>query len=362
MTDLKAKAQQEAARLERKFGHKAGATGSETYKLNVIPTGSLALDYALGTGGWPKGHPVEVFGPPDIGKSSVIGLSAIRNAQAEGGLCGIVALEPGFDKNWATKNGVDPDGVVIGRPDNGEDAFSMLFDWVKSDLIDFILFDSIGAVLREAETSDEGKPAAMGQSALITWGIKRILTPCWKNNKGLIMLNQVRDDTKSRIAGLVDSPGGHALKHSAAVRVQLKQAGPPMKARVEGEDVVIGRSLVAVIKRNKLAEGSDRRAEFDYYQMETDNHDIGIDWAKDVISTAIRSGVIKKGGAWYRHPSFPGEEHRIQSKDSVAEYLQTQPEALEKIRTDVIAAMIEKQDALKNTKPDLEVVDGEAGK
>lgn len=358
MADLAAKAQQEAARLERKFGHKAGATGAETFKLNVIPTGSLALDFALGTGGWPKGHPIEVFGPPDIGKSSVIGFNAIRNVQSQKGLCGIVALEPGFDKEWAIKNGVDPEGVVIGRPDTGEDAFAMLYDWVKSDLIDFILFDSIGAVLREAETNEDGKPAAMGQSALITWGVKRILTPCWKNNKGLIMLNQIRDDTRSRMPGVYDSPGGHALKHSAAVRVQLKQNGPPMKAKVEGEDVVIGRSLAAVIKRNKLAEGSDRRAEFDFYQMETDAHPVGIDWAKDVIATAIRTGVIQKGGAWYRHPSFPGDENRLQGKDAVGEFLASQPKVLDGLRDDVLRVMLERQEALKNTKPELEVVDG----
>ncbi len=352
------RAQQEAARLERKFGLKSGATGAETFRLNVVPTGSLALDYALGTGGWPLGHPVEIFGPPDIGKSSVLGFSAIRNAQAAGKLCGIIALEPGFDKDWAIKNGVDPDSVVIGRPDNGEDAFAMLFDWITDDIVDFIVFDSIGAVLKASEVDPEGKAMQGGQSNLITWGVKRILTPCWKNNKGLIFLNQVRDDMRSRIPGMVESPGGHALKHGSAIRIEMKAVGSPFKAKVDGDDVVIGKTLVAIIKRNKLAEGSGRRAEFDYYQLETDEHPVGIDWQKDAIATAIRTGVITKAGAWYRHPTFPSEEHRIQSKASVAEFLGTRPEAVDRIRNEVLAAMLAKQGGVKQIKPELEVVDG----
>lgn len=360
MSELAKRAQQEAARIERKFGLKAGSTGAESFKLNVIPTGSLALDYALGTGGWPLGHPVEVFGPPDIGKSSVIGFNAIRIAQANGLLCGIVAMEPSFDPEWAVQNGVDPEGVVIGRPDHGEDAFQMLYDWVTGDLVDLIVFDSIGAVLKETEAKEDGKPNQGGQSSLITWGVKRILTPCWKNNKCVIFLNQVRDDMRSRIPGMVESPGGHALKHSASMRVEMKSTGSPFKAKIEGEDVVIGRTLVAVIKRNKLSEGSNRRAEFDFYQLETEEHPIGIDWAKDVIATAIRTQAISKGGAWYSHPTFPGEKHQLQGRDAVEEFLIETPKALERIRDEVLTVMLRKQEERKKTKPSLEVVDGQA--
>lgn len=365
MTDLKKIAAQEAARMERKYGLKAGAVGAERFKLNVVPTGSLALDYALGTGGWPLGHPVEIFGAPDIGKSSVIGFSAIRNAQAAGMLCGIVAIEPGFDPEWAAKNGVDPEMVVIGRPDNGEDAFAMLYEWVTDDVVDFIVFDSIGAVLSASEVSEDGKPKQGGQSGLITWGVKRCLTPVFKNNKGLILLNQQRDDMKSRIPGQVESPGGHALKHSCAVRVHLKTTGSSFKARVPGEDdpVVIGKTLVAVIKRNKLSEGTGKRAEFDFYQMETDTNSVGIDTAKDIVSTAMRTGVIQRAGAYYRHRSFPGEKNQIQGREAAEEFLldEANLEAREMVRQDVLTVMLAKQQEAKNTKPELEVVDGEAG-
>lgn len=347
MSDLKELAVKEAKRLEQKFGHKAGAIGSTAEKLDVIPTGILALDYALGTGGWPRGQVVEVFGPPDIGKSSVLGFSAIRNAQARGMLCGIVAMEPNFDPQWAYKNGVEPETVVIGRPNNGEEAFAMLHDWVRGDSpVDFILFDSIGAVLKQIEIGDEkkeGKPNQGGQSNLITWGIKAALMPVWKNRKSVMLLNQVRDNMKSPIPGQVESPGGWALKHSATMRVQLKPAGGAIEKGSGENKVMIGQKLVAVVQRNKMNEGSRRRAEFYFYQMNTEDHPLGIDMPEDVRNTAIRTQVIKRAGGYYSHPSFPGEKHQIQSKESVDEFLLENPDAVETIRNDVIHAMLVKE-------------------
>lgn len=344
--------------MERKYGNKAAALGSAPYKLNVVPTGILALDYALGTGGWPLGHPVEIFGAPDIGKSSVLGLSALRNAQAMDLTCGIVALEPSFDKEWAIKNGVDPEWLIIGRPDDGQAAFEMLYDWVTDDLVDFILFDSIGALLRPSETEDKGKPSQGGQSNLITWGVKRILMPAWKNNKGVIFLNQVRDDMNARMPGMVESPGGWALKHSAAVRVHLKQGKNKETESVgtgdEKEDIIIGRQLVASIKRNKLSEGTNRKATFWYFQKETEGSPVGLDSASDVLGTALRTGVIKKQG-WYHYPAFPEDkkgEHKIQSKEKVAEFLDENPEVVAQIREEVLAVMLKKAGAPKELQPE----------
>lgn len=351
-TAVQNKALQEAARLEKKFGHKTGALGSEEFKLNVVPTGSLALDYALGTGGWPLGHPVEVFGAPDIGKSSVIGFNAIKNAQAQGLLCGIIALEPGFDKEWAYKNGVDPETVVVARPDTGDDAFEILHDWAQNDVVDFMIFDSIGAVVAEIERQEGAKSRVGGQSKLITDGVKRILTPVWKHNKGLIFLNQQRDDMNSRIPGLKESPGGNALHHSAAIRIHLKAAGAPLKAKVDGEDITVGRTLVSVIKRNKLSEGTNKRAEFDYYNADSDESVVGIDTAKDIVATAIRTQVIEKAGAWYRHPSFPTDKHQIQSKDAVYDYLLEHEESVQKIRQEVIEKMFIQTGGTKNQAPE----------
>lgn len=339
-----ARAKAEAERLEKKFGHKTGAVGTDDYQLSVVPTGSLALDYALGTGGWPRGHPVEVFGAPDIGKSSVIGFNAIHNAQGLGLLCGIIALEPGFDAEWAYKNGVDPELVIIARPDNGEIAFQILFEWVKGDIVDFTLFDSIGAIVSEIEQEDGAKSRVGGQSKLITDGVKRILTPTWKHNKGVIFLNQQRDDMNARVPGMKTSPGGNAVHHSAAVRVHLKQSGAPFKATINSEEYVVGRTMVASIERNKLSEGSKRRAEFDFYQAETDTNPVGIDQGKDIVNTAMRVRVIQKAGAYYRHPGFPADKngtHQLQGKESVYDYLSEHDSVVDTIRKEVIEKMME---------------------
>lgn len=340
----KDRARREAERLEKKFGHKTGAVGTDEFDFTVVPTGSLALDYALGTGGWPLGHPVEVFGAPDIGKSSVIGFNAIKNAQDMGLLCGIIALEPGFDPEWAYKNGVDPELVIIARPDNGEIAFQILFEWVTDDVVDFIVFDSIGAIVSEIEQVEGAKSRVGGQSRLITDGVKRILTPTWKHNKGVIFLNQQRDDMNARVPGMKTSPGGNAVHHSAAIRVWLKQGGAPFKATMGTEEYVVGRTMVASIERNKLSEGSKRRAEFDFYQAKTKENPVGIDQGKDIVSTAIRTGVISKAGAYYRHEGFPPDGKgtaQLQGKDSVYDYLLEHDSVVDTIRQEVIQKMME---------------------
>ena len=352
------KAQQLAARFEKKFGYKAGSTGDAEWPLDVIPTGSLSLDYALGIGGWPTGHPIEIFGPPDIGKSSVIGLNALANAQKQGRLCVIIAVEPGFDPAWAERHGVDTESLAIARPDNGQDAFNMLADAVSSGA-GFVLFDSIGALLRESEAEVDGKPAQGGRSSLITWGVHNILQKSWKNDVGIMFINQVRDKMNARMPGVVDSPGGHALKHVSTVRVQLKTAsGGLYSEKVNGEDMEVGHRLKAVIVRNKLSEGSRRVAEFDYYKKETDEHPVGIDKTADMIDVAVRTGCISTAGAYYRHPAFPGEKNQIQGKSGVKEFLIENPDAQEIIRKDVLEVMVKETGPITNVKPSMDIEDG----
>lgn len=357
----------EIARLQKRYGARAASIGSERIPLDVVPTGSLALDYALGTGGWPRGHPVEVYGPDDIGKSSVVGFNAMKSAIAQGLYCGLILLEPGFDANWAERNGVDTSRVAITRPDSGEEAFSILTEWVMGDIIDFVLFDSIGALLRDTENivaadkKDGNKtptPNAGGASMLMTWGVKNCLMPTFKNNKCVIFLNQVREDFGSRRAGTLKPYGAKAMRHACAVRVQLTTAsGGFIQEKVDGEDkVLVGRKLVAQIKRNKLSEGSDKRAEFSYYMLETEEHGLGIDTASDVVATAIRTQVIE-GTGYYRHPTFPGKKNQIQGKEAVGEYLLKHPDALEQVREEVLGVMLKRQGAISGTAPDEKAIE-----
>jgi recombination protein RecA len=328
-----------AARYERKLGHKGASTGRTNTSIDVIPSGILALDYALGIGGWPRGHLCEVFGPPDIGKSSCIAFNLMREAQAMGLTPGIVALEPGYNDGWAEKNGIDPDNLLIGWPDNGQEAFDLAYDFVCDDDIDVVIFDSIGAILRPSEAEQDGKPSQGGQSALITWGVKRLLMPSWKRNKMVLLINQVRDKMDSRLP-MLDSPGGHALKHSCAVRVQLKPGKDRYTTKVDGEDVQIGQSVVAVVLRNKMAEGSKQRAIFDNYFMEVDDQPFGVDKAADVLSVGVRTGVIRKAGGWYYHTNFP--EGQLLGKQAVGEFLLDDKSTYATIRNEVLQKMTQK--------------------
>jgi recombination protein RecA len=343
MDARKVAALKEAQRLTEKYGNKAGDTGASEYDLGVTSTGILALDYALGIGGWPEGHPVMVYGPRDIGKSSSVGLAAIREAQRAGKLPGIIALEPGFDKRWAAKHGVDPEILAIARPNSGEEAFAILTEWVEDPAKpDFILFDSLGTIVGESERAKADAAAKVGgASKLITDGTRRVLMPAWKNGKQIMFLNQIRDVIGGPIQGMVKPPGGHALEHHCAIIIQLKPGKDRYTAKIEGEDVQIGQTVVAIVQRNKLSEGSKQRAQFDFYQKEVEGEPFGVDQAADVIATGIKTGVIEKGGAWYRHPSFP--DGKLQGKNGVAAFIKANPEVVDTIRAGVLARMFEVQ-------------------
>jgi recombination protein RecA len=344
-----------AKRYERKYGHQAASSGRFQQHIESTSTGILALDYALGTGGWPEGCVIEVYGPPDIGKSSIIGFNGFVEAQKQGKMCGLVAMEPGFSPEWAEKNGVDLDRLVIVWPDEGQQAFDALYDMVMDPDIEFIVFDSIGAILRPAEAGDKGKPAQGGQSGLITWGVKRIQTPVWKRKKTVILLNQIRDDMDARIPGMVKPPGGHALGHTAEIHVQLKPGKDRYMVKVDGEDVMAGRQVVAIVKRTKRDEGTNKRAVFDHYSMETADLPFGVDRLTDVVNTAKRVGVLKMGGGgWFHHSIFPGGKIRGQAE--VEKFLMNEAGSVDLIRAEVLKNMT----IPKSTQPELTVIDGQS--
>lgn len=331
-----------AAKTSKNFGHNTGvvATDLSEFKLDVTSTGILALDYATGVGGWPSRFPVEVFGAPDIGKSTVIGLGGIREAQKSGKLCGLIAVEPSFDEAWAVKHGVDPDLLVVAYPDNGEDAFAIIHEWIEGGVPDFIVFDSLGGV--SSKTKEAGGVKAFGASGLISANMTNLAPTIFKNDVSVIFLNQQRDDTKAKIPGLVKPPGGWAVQHTCPIRVHIKSGKDRYYTRVGSGDnasnVLVGRKLIANIIRNKLAEKSAPgfKAQFDFYHMETDEAPLGIDIGTDVATTGILSGVIKKGGSWYSHPSFPGKGNKLQGTDAIGNFISENPEILNVIRNDIL--------------------------
>lgn len=325
-----------AAQLVRSYGADSAALGGLQKKLNTVPTGSLALDFELGIGGWPLGYLVGVFGPRDIGKSSMIGLSAIRNAQALDLNCAWIAYEP-FSEEWAQKNGVNTDELLIVYPTTGEEAFQMLHDLLRSGVVDFIVFDSIGSILSASEIEEDGKMKQGGQAGLITWGVKAAAPLAYKNNCCVILLNQVRDNMKSRIPGVVQQPGGHALEHLEQIIVQLKHGAGRYTIKEAGTEVQVGGEVIAHILRNKMTEGKGQKANFDYFYKETENYPFGIDSFNDVINTAKRTGAIKLRGSMYDLPDGAS----IKGLPAVIEYLTDKPEVFEQVRERVLQIMLD---------------------
>lgn len=322
--------------LNKSLGAGSAALASETKPKEYLSSGCLSLDLALG-GGWPKGHLSGVFGPRDIGKSTIVGMSAVREAQKQGIPCAWIAVEPGFDPEWARKHGVDPEDLFIVRPNNGEQAFEALYQIVMYDDPQFglIIFDSVGALLAETEisgkTGNDGKMKAGGQAGLITWGTKRVVMPVNKNGQVVIMLNQVRDNMASSMGGF-KQPGGHAIEHSEEVILQLK-AGPDRYWNPKDKDEQVGQQIVAIVLRNKSNEGSRQRAVFDFYNKDTDLAPIGIDVVGDVINTGQRSGVIERAGAYYK---VNGEQ--VMGKKGLAELFKD-AKVLAKVKADIVEAV-----------------------
>lgn len=353
-----AKARAIAAKANQDYGHLTGMTGNNGYVLNAVPSGSLMYDLQTGIGGHPIGQFVECFGAPEIGKTTMMGGGALRNAQAMGMLTGIIALEPNVDENWMMEQGINLDHNIIVRPDNGEEAFGLLHDWIYSGDVQYILFDSIGA-LSSAKANDSDKAQAFGDSALITWGVKRVLVRAWKNDVGVMFINQQRDVKNAKVAGLVDSGGGWGFKHCMTIRTHVKPGKDRWYTNThDGEETkkqMVGQQVVCTFKKNKASGGSDKAARFDFYSKHVEGFPFGVDVAADVISAAKVSGVFE-GTGWLKHRTFP--KGKLNGKAAVAEFLAENPEALVEIRKDVMDVMVTRRAHAVKIKPELEVVNG----
>jgi recombination protein RecA len=355
------KREAQAAALKSKaikeYGIRAATTGIdkdyEYTKNNVVDTGSLTLNYMLGTGGWPYGAQVEVFGAESVGKTTILGYNALKNVQKAGGLTAIIATEPDYDDDWVVQHGVDLRYNVTYFPDNGEEAFDQLRDLIFDNTVDYILFDSLGG-LSSSKAIASDKPQAYGDSALITWGVKRVAMRAKKNNIGVMYINQARDDTKSKFGG-IESPGGRALKHMMRIRCQVKPGRDRFYSQVDGDKLLVGNAIRCVMKKNKAAEGLGKTAEFNFYHINTDGeHPFGIDVATDVITAGKLTGVIKVKGGWHHHSSFPGG--KLNGLDKVEEYVLAEPKVVAKIKTEVMFEMEKREEEKVKKAPGLKVV------
>lgn len=335
-------AQEQAQRVNQRHGQKTAFVGANPYATRSIPSPSLLFDYTSGLGGLPDNAPVEVFGPNSLGKTSIFGYGAIRAAQAMGKLTGIIALEPTYDDAWVLKNGINPDYNVVAYPDNLDEAFEIYHDWVFGNVIDYILFDSLVGATSEADMEDGAKARPGGQAKTITWNLQRTVMRQAKNRIGSMFINQIRDDQKARIPGMVESPGGHALKHLALMRIQMKPGKERYMMKIDGQDTMVGREIVAVFKKAKAHGALGKSSRFDFYHVDTDGeYPFGVDIAKDVINAGMIAKVIESKGAWYYHKDFPSG--KLNGKKAVSDHLAKKPEIIEDIRREVLDVMVERK-------------------
>ncbi len=278
--------------------------------IEVIPTGAISIDYALGIGGMPRGRVVEIYGPESSGKTT-LALQVIAQAQKTGGMAAFVDAEHALDASYAQKLGVDLEGLLVSQPDNGEQALEIVEVLIRSNGVDVVVVDSVAALVPRAEIEGEMGEAQMGlQARLMSQALRKLTGAVSKSKTCLIFINQLREKIGVMFGNPETTTGGRALKFYASVRVDIRR----IASIKEGEAVVGGRTRVKVVK-NKLAPPF-REAEFDVMYGE------GISREGDLLDLAVEHKVIEKSGAWF---SYSGERLG-QGRENVKQFLRDHPE------------------------------------
>jgi recombination protein RecA len=300
------------AQIERQFGKgsimKMGERGATP--MEVIPTGSIALDIALGIGGLPRGRIVEIYGPESSGKTTVA-LHAIANAQKNGGIAAFIDAEHALDPEYARKLGVDIDALLVSQPDTGEQALEIMDMLVRSGALDIIVVDSVAALVPRAEIEGEMGDSHMGlQARLMSQALRKITGALHQSNTTAIFINQLRDKIGVFFGTPETTTGGKALKFYASIRLDVRR----IETLKDGQDAVGNRTRVKVVK-NKMAPPF-KQAEFDII------YGTGISREGSLIDLGVEVGVVKKAGAWYTY----GSDQLGQGKENARAFLLDNPD------------------------------------
>jgi recombination protein RecA len=310
--------------IERQFGKgSVMRLGEETrVPVEVIPTGSIALDVALGLGGLPRGRIVEIYGPESSGKTTVA-LHAVANAQKAGGIAAFIDAEHALDPDYAKKLGCDTDALLVSQPDTGEQALEIADMLIRSGAIDVIVIDSVAALVPKAEVEGEIGDSHVGlQARLMSQALRKLTGNLNKSRTICIFINQLREKIGIVFGNPETTPGGRALKFYSSVRLDIRR----IESIKDGPEVVGNRTRVKVVK-NKMAPPF-RQVEFDILYGQ------GISHSGDVIDLGVEGGVIEKSGAWF---SFQGE--RIgQGRENARRFLKENPDARDRLAEKVYAA------------------------
>jgi recombination protein RecA len=291
--------------------------------VQVIPSGSLGLDLALGVGGYPRGRVIEIYGPESSGKTT-LAIHAIAEAQKAGGIAAFIDAEHAFDRFYAKKLGVDIDNLYISQPDNGEQALEIADHLIRSGAIDIIVIDSVAALTPKAEIEGEMGDSKMGlQARLMSQALRKLTANINRTNTTCFFINQLREKIGVMFGNPETTTGGNALKFYASVRIDIRRIGQ-LK---EGEDVQGNRTRVKVVK-NKLAPPF-RKAEFDILYGQ------GISKTGELIDMGVELNILKKSGSWFSY----GETRLGQGRDAVRNLLRDNPELSEEIEGKIKAAV-----------------------
>ena len=295
-------------------------------EIAVIPTGSIALNVALGVGGYPRGRIVEIYGPESSGKTT-LAIHAIAEAQKAGGIAAFVDAEHAFDRFYAEKLGVDVENLWISQPDSGEQALEIAEQLIRSSAIDILVIDSVAALTPKAELEGEMGESKMGlQARLMSQALRKLTAAISKTNTTCVFINQLRDKIGVMFGNPETTTGGNALKFYASVRLDIRKAS----AIKDGEEVIGNLTRVKVIK-NKVAPPF-KKAEFDIMFGE------GISRVGEIIDLGTELNIVKKSGSWYSY-----EDTKLgQGREAAKECMRDNPELAEEIERKIIEELKKK--------------------
>ncbi len=311
--------------IEKQFGKgsimRLGTGDSLGKDIEIIPTGSLSLDIALGIGGYPKGRIIEIFGPESSGKTT-LALSAIAQAQKKGGVVAFVDAEHALDVNYARKLGVNVEDLLISQPDTGEQALEITETLVRSGAIDVLIIDSVAALVPRAEIEGDMGDSHMGlQARLMSQALRKLTAAISRSKTLVIFINQIRMKIGVMFGNPETTTGGNALKFYSTVRLDVRRIG----AIKNGEEVVGNRTAVKVVK-NKMAPPFTK-VEFDLMYGE------GISEEGDILDLSVTANMVEKAGAWY---SYKGERLG-QGRDQAKEFLKVNVAIKEELRKAILS-------------------------
>ncbi|MFC2437352.1 MAG: recombinase RecA [Prevotella melaninogenica] len=315
------------SKIEKDFGKGSiMRMGDEQIEqVEVIPTGSVALDTALGVGGYPRGRIIEIYGPESSGKTT-LAIHAIAEAQKQGGIAAFIDAEHAFDRFYAEKLGVDVDNLWVSQPDNGEQALEIADQLIRSSAIDILVVDSVAALTPKKEIEGDMGDSAVGlQARLMSQALRKLTSTISKTNTCCIFINQLREKIGVMFGNPETTTGGNALKFYSSVRLDIRRV-----TSIKDGDQVIGNQVRVKIVKNKVAPPF-RKAEFEITFGE------GISKIGEIVDLGVQYGIIQKSGSWF---SYNGTK-LAQGRDATKAMIKDNPELAEELEALIKNAIIE---------------------